>query len=346
MAKKLFDFAIGNPPYQNELMGDSNTATPVYHTFMDSAYDLSDKTLLITPARFLFNAGYTPKDWNQKMLNDEHLKVISYMPDSAQVFSGVDIKGGVVITYHDNEQTFGAIRIFTRYKEVNTILPKVLSEKSFLSISDIIVTSFAYHYTNALYEENPDLRGRASKGHSYDIQSNAFSVFPEVFFDEVPNGNDSYIRILGRSKGKRCWKYIKRKYVTDVSNLDAYKAFYPKATGTGQFGEELPEAVIGSIGDGGTVTFLSIGNFKTVEEAKNCVKYAKTKFARTLLGVLKVTQDNTPGKWKYVPLQDFSSNSDIDWSKSVHEIDLQLYRKYGLSNEEIDFIETNVKEMI
>ena len=75
------------------------------------------------------------------------------------------------------------------------------------------------------------------------------------------------------------------------------------------------------------------------------MKYIKTKFARTLLDVLKVTQDNDRGVWKYVPLQDFTPSSDIDWSKSIHEIDLQLYRKYGLSAEEIEFIETHVKEM-
>lgn len=345
MAKKLFDFCIGNPPYQNEITGDSNTATPVYHSFMDAAYETSDKTMLITPARFLFNAGYTPKEWNDKMLNDEHLKVISYMPDSASVFTGVDIKGGVAITYHDNQQQFGAIRIFTRYEEVNTILQKLLALGRIESMSKIIVTSFAYHYTKEMYDENPKLRGRSSKGHDYDIQSNAFSVFPEIFFEEIPDSDD-YIRILGRDKNKRCWKYIKRRYVTNVSNLDAYKAFYPKATGTGQFGEVLPDPVMGGIGDGATVTFVSIGDFKVAEEAGNCVKYTKTKFVRTLLGILKVTQDNTPSKWKYVPLQDFSDKSDIDWSKSIHEIDLQLYRKYGLSVEEINFIETNVKEMI
>lgn len=64
-----------------------------------------------------------------------------------------------------------------------------------------------------------------------------------------------------------------------------------------------------------------------------------------MLGVLKVTQDNNPGKWKYVPLQDFTSNSDIDWTRSIAEIDQQLYKKYNLSPEEIDFIETHVKEM-
>lgn len=127
--------------------------------------------------------------------------------------------------------------------------------------------------------------------------------------------------------------------------MDAYKAFFAKATGTGQFGETLPEAILGNPGDGATVTFLSIGKFTSSEESKNCVKYTKTKFMRSLLSVLKVTQDNTPGKYKYVPMQNFTISSDIDWSKSIHDIDLQLYRKYGLDEKEIEFIETHVKEM-
>ena len=75
------------------------------------------------------------------------------------------------------------------------------------------------------------------------------------------------------------------------------------------------------------------------------MKYVKSKFARTMLGVLKITQDNPREKWSKVPLQDFTSNSDIDWSKSVSEIDQQLYKKYNLSDEEINFIESKVKEM-
>lgn len=64
-----------------------------------------------------------------------------------------------------------------------------------------------------------------------------------------------------------------------------------------------------------------------------------------MLGVLKITQDNPPEKWKYVPLQDFTSASDIDWTQSVADIDRQLYAKYGLDDEEIQFIESHVKEM-
>ena len=87
-----FDFCIGNPPYQEETEGTSDK--PVYNYFMDEAYKIADKTVLISPARFLFNAGKTPTAWNEKMLNDPHLKVLFYEQDSSKVFSNTDIKGG------------------------------------------------------------------------------------------------------------------------------------------------------------------------------------------------------------------------------------------------------------
>ena len=96
--------------------------------------------------------------------------------------------------------------------------------------------------------------GRASKGHDFDLQSNVFDTFPEVFRDEKPT-SEEYIRILGRAQNQRCWKYIKRAYVNQVDNLDKYKLFFSKANGTGQFGETLPDGVPGYPGDGATITF-------------------------------------------------------------------------------------------
>lgn len=96
---------------------------------------------------------------------------------------------------------------------------------------------------------------------------------------------------------------------------------------------------------GYTRTFIGIGAFSTFFEAQSALKYVKGKFSRAMLGVMKVTQDNNPEKWKYVPLQDFTPTSDIDWSKPIPEIDQQLYAKYGLDEKEIEFIETHVKEM-
>ena len=96
---------------------------------------------------------------------------------------------------------------------------------------------------------------------------------------------------------------------------------------------------------GHTQTFISIGSFDSRNEAENLNKYVKTKFCRTILGTLKVTQHNAKGTWKNIPLQNFNNKSDIDWSKSISEIDKQLYKKYDLDKKEIEFIEIHVKEM-
>ena len=155
---------------------------------------------------------------------------------------------------------------------------------------------------------------------------------------------------MGREGNERVYKYIRRDYVNHVPNLDKYKVFVPKSNGSGALGEVLSTPVIGQpvIGQpviGHTETFISIGSFDTNEEAQACYKYVCSKFCRVMLGILKCTPDNPPEKWKYVPLQDFTPSSDIDWTKSIEEIDQQLYKKYELSKEEIDFIETHVKEM-
>ena len=338
-----FDYVIGNPPYQETLQNTSDK--PIYNDFMDASYQISDKVELITPARFLFNAGKTAKVWNEKMLNDVHLKVLYYEPDSSKVFSNTDIKGGVAITYRDGNAEFGAIGSFTPYNELNDILHRVKNHKSFVSIEKIVITSFAYHYTDRLHEDYPDAASRLSKGHAYDLKSNAFDRLSDVYQDEKPDDGHDYIRIFGRQNNERTYKFIRRDYVNNVANLDKYKLFMPKANGTGAFGEVLTLPEISEPGVGATESFVSIGLFDTAEECDNLLKYIKSRFMRAMLGVVKITQDLTPSKWKYVPLQDFTAHSDIDWSKSVAEIDRQLYCKYDLTADEIEFIETHVKEM-
>lgn len=98
-------------------------------------------------------------------------------------------------------------------------------------------------------------------------------------------------------------------------------------------------------GIGCTETYITVGSVDSEYEAEAIARYIKTRFARTMIGVLKVTQNYAKPTWAYVPLQDFTPNSDIDWSQSVAGIDRQLYAKYGLDDEEIEFIESHVKEM-
>src|SRR5690554_308918 len=106
-----FNAIVGNPPYQDSAKGTSSSDDPIYHHFMDISFKISEKVTFIVPGRFLFNAGKTPKEWNNKILNDEHFKVIWYESDSRKVFPKVDIKGGVTVFLRDKNQNFGKIEL-------------------------------------------------------------------------------------------------------------------------------------------------------------------------------------------------------------------------------------------
>ena len=351
--KMKFDFIIGNPPYQEEQSSDDfegslkNFAPPIYNHFMDGCYSLADAVELIHPARFLFNAGSTPKAWNEKMLADPHFKVIFYEEDGHKVFPSLlsPLRGGVAITYRDAKKEFGAIQAFTKYPEVNDILHKIIYDKSFKTLMDVVYSRTSYRFTDQMHKENPYAKSRVSKGHDYDMSSNIMALIPEIFYDAMPDDGQEYIQILGRVNNKRIYKYIRRAYVRPVDNLDSYKVYVAQANGSGEFGETMSEPVVEKPGVGSTETFLSIGKFSTAVEAESLKKYIKTKFARALLSVLKVTQNGNKPVWKMIPQQDFTDSSDIDWSKSIPEIDKQLYAKYGLDEKEIAFIESHVKEM-
>lgn len=339
-----FSTVIGNPPYQELNDGNGNGSNPIYHKFIDIARDLSKYGTLIHPSRFLFDAGKTPKDWNKKIKSDPNLNVAYYSPKSSDIFDNVDVKGGIAITHWDTSKEIGPIGNFLAFPELKSILSKVV-KKDFKSFSSIVYPRDLYRLTEDAYKENPEIEGRHSKGHRYDLSSSAFKHYPELFHEKKPNDGEDYIKIYGKAVSDRLFLWIKRKYIKCPDNIDSYKVFVPKANGTGAIGEVLSTPVIGLPVIGHTLTFLSIGNFDSEEKASAVLKYVKTKFARTLLGTLKVTQDNPKETWLNVPMQNFEQSSDIDWTKSVEEIDRQLYAKYGLTDEEINFIETMIKPM-
>lgn len=336
------DAIVGNPPYQITAKGDAKGSDPIYHLFMEISKKLGDQNTLIHPGRFLFNAGKTPKDWNKKMLNDEHLQVVRYWANSNEVFPSVDLKGGVAITYWNKNENFGKIGQFVAYPELKSILDKVIDE-NFRSLKDFVYPRTSYRLTELFYQENLWALDRPSKGHKYDVGSNILTLFPEVFADE--SQPDKEAQIYGLIKNKRTYKWFNRKYLSTPDNFDSYKVFIPKANGSGAIGEVLSTPIVGMPVVGHTESFLSIGKFKTETEATACLKYIKGKFGRTMLGTLKVTQDNPRETWANVPKQDFSSVSDIDWSVSIPEIDQQLYKKYNLSGNEINFIENAITAM-
>ena len=336
-----FDVVIGNPPYQEDTAGTS--AKQIYPYFMDGAYDIAEKVMLITPARFLFSAGKTAKIWNKKMLNDPHLKVVYYEQNSGKIFPSTDIKGGIAITYRNSSKSLGPIEVLIPMQELRTILRKVQSHSE-ESFRQLIYAPESYKLTEVLHKEYPEVESMLSKGHKYDVTTNIFEKLPFIFLD-TKEGNSKYVEVLGRENNKRYIKYVKKKYIVGPDNFDFYKVLLPKSNGSGAIGEVLSTPLVGTPLLGHTQTFISIGKFDNKYEVEACLKYVKTKFARCMLGILKITQDNKKRTWKYVPIQDFTDNSDIDWYKSISEIDQQLYAKYGLNDKEIDFIEEKVQSM-
>lgn len=342
----FFDAVVGNPPYQIETDSDSTRMLPVYNIFLETAFQLADRVSLIHPARFLFNAGFTPKEWNRKMLDDEHFKIVRYEKVSAKFFPNIDIKGGVAITLRDANQNFGAIDTFTEFDELNSVLKKVVvNNQNFKPLSEIIRGSMTYRLSEKAYEDFPDLAERVSERSDTALRTNAFDVMPDVFLNNEPADGHEYLKILGRFDNQRVYRYVRREYMIDIPVLRKYKVFVPASNGSGALGEVVSTPLVGLPLVGCTQTFITVGAFDTRAEADACIAYIKTKFCRALLGILKVTQHNPPQTWSKVPLQDFTSASDIDWSLSIPEIDEKLYDKYGLTAAEHDFIESHVKAM-
>lgn len=333
-----FNAVVSNPPYQVGVNKE-----PLYHHFISIGMEIGDLGTLIHPGRFLFNAGKTPKAWNQKMLDDEHFKVVKYWKKSDEVFDAVDIKGGVAITMWDKQNVIGPIGTFVLHDELRTIQKKVesLGEESF---SKLVYSRDLYQLTELFYKENPELEGRQSKGHRFDLGTTAFSLFPEIFSDEKP-ADEGYALVVGRENDTRIAKWIKKEYLKLPDNFESYKIAFPVANGSGRFGECLSDPFVCGPYCAQNTTFLSAGNFYTLFEAQSCLKYVKTKFARCMLGIFKVTQHTTREAWRAVPLQNFTQQSDINWDLSIPELDAALYQKYNLTRDEIEFIESNVSAM-
>lgn len=321
-----FDVVVGNPPYQKNAMGkNKNTLIPIYPDFMDVAEILSNIYVFITPARWIFNTGRTPKDWNEKMLNDQHINVIWY-PEDSKTFKNVGIRGGVVITERNTNKQAGLNGMFIRNPLLKTILTKVEKiekSKKYLSISDIILRG---------YKLNKD-----SKGKKYKLDTNAFIKFPELFKEDQ---TENTYEILGLEDLKRVVKFIDKDKVAYTSYIDKFNVLYPKASGSGQFGEFLAPFSIGKPNTITTNTFLNIGEFETMTESLNCIKYLNTRFSRALLSILKPTHQNNINTWSLIPVQNFTETSDINWNENIENIDKQLFKKYKLNKKEIEYLET------
>ena len=349
--KMKFDAIVGNPPYQMSDGGAQASATPVYNLFVDVSKKLNANYIsMIMPSRWM-TGGKGLDKFRDDMIHDKHFLVLHDYLNPKDCFSNVNIKGGVCyflrdknteapckITSHTNEGLYKSTRylaedgdnIFIRENRLLQIKNRVFAIQT--EMFDSIVSA------RKPYGLEAETMLKASK---YGL--------PDFSNEPYENG----YRILGLGeKQKRMWKYIPKDYPIPKRNiaLNKYKVFIAEAYGCGAIGEVastpvLSTPVLSTPGELCTETFLQIGPFETELEANNCCRYIYTKFFRAMVGIQKQTQHTTQKAYRFVPLQDFTNESDIDWSKSVAEIDKQLYKKYNLTQEEIDFIEKTVKPM-
>ncbi len=208
-----------------------------------------------------------------------------------------------------------------------------------------ITSSRSYRYTEKLYEDHPEARALRPEGNVFLVNTNTFEQFSFLYHADKPADRNEYVRVLGVIRNRRVSRWIRSDYITGPESYGKFKVVLPESNGPGTLGDVLSSPLVLGPQVAVTQTFITIGSFGTKAEAEACLTYVKSKFARAMLGVLKVTQHNPASVWKYVPLQDFTASSDIDWSTPIAEVDQQLYAKYGLDSEEIAFIEAEVKPM-
>lgn len=328
-----FDAVVGNPPYQVMDGGAGASAMPVYNFFVSVAEKLEPNFVsMIMPARW-YAGGKGLDDFRNYMLKNNHIKLLLDFPDSQDCFPTVNIAGGLCIylwckNYNGkctiknygikgiSERNLNEYDIFVRSNNAVNIIRKTSGD--LLTNLNQFIKSYSYFAVRS-YE-----RGTQEKNSESDV-------------------------ILVSSKGKGFYPIEK---VTDREKiLNKYKTIITYAmSGGNKPSSEGNYQIVSSLqvlnkNEVCTETYLVLGAFDDKEEAENLKKYIATKFARFLLLQALTSIHITRDSFIFVPLQDFTPNSDIDWSASIQEIDQQLYKKYNLDKSEIDFIESKVREM-
>ncbi len=315
-----FDVIISNPPYQMNDGGNGASAKPIYHLFVEQAKKLRPRYLsMIIPSRW-FSGGKGLDRFRNTMLHDRSLTTIHDFVDASDCFAGVEIKGGVCYFLWDRDNK-GNCKIIRH------------------ECGQIVSTSF-----RPLLERNTDIFIRYSEAIPIinKIKNVTTHYFSEIVSSRKPFGlstdfsdfdKDGNIKVFANKQVK----HLSANHIIPKNSewIQKYKLFFPKAIGSGNMREDWLKPIIGEPNSICTETYVVAGPFEDKNTVKNAYTYTQTKFFHFLLGLAKITQDATNRVYQFVPMQDFSK----PWT------DEELYAKYNLTQEEIDFIESMIKPM-
>lgn len=341
-----FDVIIGNPPYQLSDGGAQASARPIYQLFVENAISLNPKYLcMIMPSRWM-TGGKGLDDFRNFLINCDHLSLMHDFANAKVCFPNNDIKGGVC--YFLYESNFAGK---TEIHFHNTDGEELIS-KRFLKDGDDEVYIRDQRLVKLKNDVWTNLKSEsvetiASPLRPYGLRGDAMVEYkkyglPPMSETKIKNGYE----VLGLIKLKRTWLYIPSDYpLPKKDGLNSYKVFITRNYGAGDIGECPASPVVACPKQLCTETFIQIGNFETENEAQNLLKYIKSKFFRALVAIVKQDQNASKSVYRYVPIQDFTNNSDIDWSQSIQNIDSQLAKKYKLDDADIEYIQSNIQEM-
>lgn len=340
-----FEAVVGNPPYQEDDGGAQKSARPIYNYFVYMGKKLTSNYLsIIMPSRW-YAGGKGLDEFRDDMLNDTHICVLHDFLHPEEVFPDTNNRGGIcylgssksfdntktgvtIISHEKNGKTYSSQRslktrdldIFIRDTRAIVILDK---------INELDSANTIMHYVSSRKPFGID--GAFVKNDEYK---------------STPLELNEPIMCFG--KAKKVGFVEKTQVITHENWINKWKVYLPYANNIGtELNDDNQNAFVGSPNTICTETFLVVGAELDLNEmsANNLCKYLKTRFARFLHSLAKISQHGTAKTYRFVPIQDFTDKSDIDWSKSVAEIDQRLYKKYNLDDSEIAFIESMIKPM-
>ena len=342
-----FNAIVGNPPYMTMDGGANSSAQPIYQRFVYTVTNMTEYVgSLIIPARW-YSGGkeHELKGFRDFMLHSKHLSLLHDYVNPTIAFPRLYIRGGIcyflwdrtynnttsltqIVCHRANGSTVAIrrsmaiedISIFIREWEAVSILEKVKEGYKFDNIGNHFSPRCPFGF-----------RGYFRKDKRFQINSDGLTE-PVVCIAK------------GYTKG-----FVDRKYITAHREwIDVWKVITPRANNIGiESSDDNFNVCIASPGTICTESYQVIGMDLglDLESAQNLMSYLQTRFSRLLHSLAKASQDVSAKTMRFIPMQNFTSTSDIDWSKPIFEIDRQLYKKYNLTENEIEFIKTMIKPM-
>ena len=320
-----FDVIIGNPPYQLSDGGAQASASPIYHLFVQQAIKLNPRYLvMIIPARWYSGGkGSDIKRFRENMINDTSIRELHDFVNATDCFSGVEIKGGICY-FLWNRDSKGLCKVYNHEKEkILSIQERLLKEPG----SDFLIRS------NESISILHKIQAKREVSFSTIVHS-AMTFGFRTFFKDFDSEKES--KNMTKVYANHSVGFIETKKIKHGNEfIDKWKVYIPEAVGSGDSKTDLFKPILGEPNSISTETYIMNGPYHSKEEAENVCKYIQTKFFHFLIGLLKNTQHTTQTVYTFVPLQDFSK----PWT------DEELYAKYNLSSEEINFIESMIRPM-